>query len=1125
MGHVIGSPQSHRLDCTLLDCYEKIENLIFASVNNRRCIKDEGDYYRDGLEKQIGEFNKLDIFSICGNIIDISIPEILRVHGIPDGLIPKLIELKDKNGNIKASEKENILKMVIGERNSKWLFIDARNDKTTFDTISNQLKEFIGNIINDESWCYYFSAAFSLYLAKEYGKWVLDGAAGNENETKHEASPYFGTMFGLLLQIGICKYLCPAISREPREFMKIWTKKAQSPRDDKEFMQYLSKYQDILFWFMNKSTSVPYVLPKVIIHPRLGTYLRWVCGCRKQQIETVATLVETYLFDENESFTLKIDEEIHFQSAYDSLFVGQGTQNYGPIHSYLKERRKMMAKGKNEYGPHSEEAYKESTRIMNEDTIVNWSFFVGGYTNVFDNDFIYNDEKEEKEEEKNDLEKKNMHLLKIKAEVTEMPFNAIPKKMIETEMECIKMRLFILIEKLLPISSLDCQRLLKYCRLEKKYDIACQFVKLLLKSCKRSMLHENGCGDFVSSWYTQYVKNQSFMQQDIGYLLKQLSLSTKGKDKEKTQEKVGQENKGDDDEWITTAAKKSLFELSKSNVLEIEKRYFTLNDLFVESLKDKANQVSKKLSQIYNDVKNKDSKYFQKLSDLSIATNETLENDSNKIEIEKETKTECESDRKLLMQHQKTNSIGGGIDGSNDNNNSDKKQSKKRQRQNTATCLHYIVGKEAINAKKMFDMRYLSKQLIICDILVTPFLECALSLLNDFVDSDGVLFSGGPVKKLERCLDKAETKYGLKEYPRASNIQDILRCSFVCDNVKIMHDFICHVNKKIKNANGGVIHSITRFKNGLSSPDTIRSRGSIYWDIKLNLYIHDARSNLSSHGEVQVILKDVYNVKNDSAHSIYGLIRRLPIERQISQNLYKLKHWQTYQNHMLTICNKDQKKQLLIDSLWNNPFVAFKMTNNRRESLLYHLGKINALKHSLVFVDALKHFGEYFVKQGKQKFVNYYLTRDDNPFISYGRIVGVSGINLHLPDKKLNLKLIKTYCTMVDDKFDDIGANFGYTFYCTSKYLKLLDIIISKCGKNESFARKIEARSNMTCFVSLLICCRDESVVNILKQSLATFKNLTINKNHIRNFKEYHKHDAGYDEVVKEMKALVKQDA
>ena len=113
---------------------------------------------------------------------------------------------------------------------------------------------------------------------------------------------------------------------------------------------------------------------------------------------------------------------------------------------------------------------------------------------------------------------------------------------------------------------------------------------------------------------------------------------------------------------------------------------------------------------------------------------------------------------------------------------------------------------------------------------------------------------------------------------------------------------------------------------------------------------------------------------------------------------------------------------------------------------------------------------------------------------------------------------------MVDNEHDNIGANFGYSFYCRPKYLKLLDIIISKCGTNESIARKIEAPSNMTCFVSLLICCRNELAVQVLKKSLATFKNLTITNNHVTNFEEYHKHDPSYDEVVKEMKGLVKKD-
>ena len=259
----------------------------------------------------------------------------------------------------------------------------------------------------------------------------------------------------------------------------------------------------------------------------------------------------------------------------------------------------------------------------------------------------------------------------------------------------------------------------------------------------------------------------------------------------------------------------------------------------------------------------------------------------------------------------------------------------------------------------------------------------------------------------------------------------------MCDNIRIMYDFICHVNTKIKLENSGVIRAITRFKNGLSAPETLQSRGGIYWDIKLNLYIHDARSNLSSHAEVQVILKDVYNIKNDSAHSIYGLIRRLPIQRQISQNLYKLKHWQTYQNHMLTICNKNQKKELLIDSLWNNPFLALKMTNNHWNSLLYHLGQTNALKHSLVFVDSLKHFGKYIANQGKQKFVNYYLANDGSPFISNGHVVGVSGINLHSREKKLNLKLIETYCTMVDDKYDNWCKIWIY-FLLSAKIFKAI---------------------------------------------------------------------------------------
>ena len=186
------------------------------------------------------------------------------------------------------------------------------------------------------------------------------------------------------------------------------------------------------------------------------------------------------------------------------------------------------------------------------------------------------------------------------------------------------------------------------------------------------------------------------------------------------------------------------------------------------------------------------------------------------------------------------------------------------------------------SGKNEYDFEgYLTQLLIASHNIDAIFQKECKEYFNDYFNDKlniACHYSSAPVKTRERSILKAKLDYNNKEWPRTSNIIDVVRCSVSFNDINaFLNGFNRFYNefdyRRIANQKG-CIKAIVRIKNDFSElSDNIGSESLEninYCDIKLNVLLE--YNNTRIIGEIQFLL-DIFLDFKKRQHSIYSFIR------------------------------------------------------------------------------------------------------------------------------------------------------------------------------------------------------------------------------------------------------------
>ena len=230
-------------------------------------------------------------------------------------------------------------------------------------------------------------------------------------------------------------------------------------------------------------------------------------------------------------------------------------------------------------------------------------------------------------------------------------------------------------------------------------------------------------------------------------------------------------------------------------------------------------------------------------------------------------------------------------------------------------------------------------------------------------------YSGGPVKKFERCLVKSNTDYVEQEYPSVACIQDFMRCSFTYDSVGSLLSDVNSLVKTINDSNNsGAIWDIVRIKNGFQG---IKNWQSVvdaqYCDIKLNVIYYDRDSKTSMICEVQFLL-DFLKKAKEMGHKYYSLSRRVPFIQSVSNIVHNVdKDYQMYSNKIYNMVTDNNINELGKELLLK-PHIVISMLGKDKDTrdwatLLMSIGSHRLEKMFNLFLDCLFYYCKVFLDE------------------------------------------------------------------------------------------------------------------------------------------------------------------
>ena len=201
---------------------------------------------------------------------------------------------------------------------------------------------------------------------------------------------------------------------------------------------------------------------------------------------------------------------------------------------------------------------------------------------------------------------------------------------------------------------------------------------------------------------------------------------------------------------------------------------------------------------------------------------------------------------------------------------------------------------EKLGLKDFYDSKiYLSNLMVVANMLNSEFHRM---MKEDVLKPDKrVIYRAGPVKKIERCQQKAETDYALKPYPPSAQLLDIVRCSLVYQNPS---DLMNGINIVMERCKKGDTHlkAVLRKKNMFIENKQEFKDNPLYRyaDIKLNCLMEFRGKSMIV--EIQYLLQFMVNFKQ-GCHKLYAITRSEEFINDMTS--------------ILSISNKDKQRELM----------------------------------------------------------------------------------------------------------------------------------------------------------------------------------------------------------------------
>ena len=184
-------------------------------------------------------------------------------------------------------------------------------------------------------------------------------------------------------------------------------------------------------------------------------------------------------------------------------------------------------------------------------------------------------------------------------------------------------------------------------------------------------------------------------------------------------------------------------------------------------------------------------------------------------------------------------------------------------------------------------------------------------------------YQDAPVKLIDRCVVKATSDYGKKEYPSCANILDFLRFSVTFDNV---NDLLNGVNQFVTDINNGdvieclVPNGILRVKNGFQAiiQEWKSLNDASYVDIKFNVIYVNKNTNERMIIEGQFLLSFLLKAKK-MGHKYYSIVRQEELINNVKNQVYIIdNNYDKYKTKILTLVQNRDNVGLSKQLFWKS---------------------------------------------------------------------------------------------------------------------------------------------------------------------------------------------------------------
>eukprot|EP01083_Nonionella_stella_P010042 28689_1 len=237
--------------------------------------------------------------------------------------------------------------------------------------------------------------------------------------------------------------------------------------------------------------------------------------------------------------------------------------------------------------------------------------------------------------------------------------------------------------------------------------------------------------------------------------------------------------------------------------------------------------------------------------------------------------------------------------------------------------LNASIGKTGVNMIDLYNETvYLGQIHMKNAILNEAFQHSVERLLSDLKKEDSnfdYVFRAGPIKKLERCLTKIDTKYIDAKFPSASNILDIARCTVIFNDIPTMLKALTDIENKITAGGGYSIQKVLRKKNLFRD---YNFKNPQYCDVKLNVEVfHKEVQSTSIIAEIQVMVQFMNTFKREISHKLYQIQRKEDHFEKMTKIAKKLTEFEPNFTAILASGKVKDLCKFMIERMMNSAFL------------------------------------------------------------------------------------------------------------------------------------------------------------------------------------------------------------